>query len=87
METVILLEIADLWAKWQGEEITGREQREVFIKLSEEINGTLCTFCRYSHYVSDGCCEGYAECEHPVESLSKTAEKTPHFNAGDESGS
>jgi len=50
-----------------------KEQRQVYIELSDEINAGLCTFCRYADWVADGCCEGYAECSHPLDSLSSQA--------------
>ena len=38
-----------------------REQREVYITLSDEINFTLCSFCKYE---AGGC--GVSECKHPL---------------------
>jgi hypothetical protein len=50
-----------------------KEQRDIYINLGDEIDAPLCTFCRYAEFVSDGCCEGYAECHHPIEALSYQA--------------
>ena len=50
-----------------------KEQRQIYIELGTEIDASLCTFCKYANFVNDGCCEGYAECEHPIENLSYQA--------------
>ncbi len=47
-----------------------KEARLVYLELSSEIKGTLCTFCHYSSWQGDGCSEGYNECHHPIEALS-----------------
>jgi len=47
-----------------------KEERAVYVALGETINATLCTFCHYGDFHFDGCCEGYAECQHPIEELS-----------------
>jgi len=47
-----------------------KEQRQVYIELATEIDASLCTYCHYASWVADGCCEGHAECKHPIDSLS-----------------
>ena len=47
-----------------------KEQRVIYRTLTNEMGASLCTACKYSSWISDGCCEGYNECEHPVEALS-----------------
>lgn len=47
-----------------------KDERLVYIALSEEINGTLCSFCKYGKWYSNGCCEGHNECQHPIDELS-----------------
>lgn len=47
-----------------------KEDRTAYISLSEAINAVLCTFCTYADYQWEGCCEGWAECKHPIETLS-----------------
>ena len=47
-----------------------KEQRSVYKELAKEIGGSLCTFCNYGDYISEGCCEGWSECQHPIENLS-----------------
>lgn len=44
-----------------------KEARLVYKELSEEIRASLCTFCKHSEWESDGCCEGYSICQHPLE--------------------
>jgi len=43
-----------------------KEKRIVYLELANEINAALCTFCSQSRWESDGCCDGYAICEHPL---------------------
>lgn len=45
-----------------------KASREVYRVLATEVNGTLCTFCRYSTFVGP-CEESYPECEHPIEAV------------------
>ena len=47
-----------------------KDIRKVYKELAYEVNGSLCTFCKYADWQSEGCCEGYAECNHPIEKLS-----------------
>ena len=47
-----------------------KEQREVYVELAQVMNASLCTFCKYGSWQMEGCCEGYNECQHPVEALS-----------------
>lgn len=49
-----------------------KSEREVYLNLSSEVHATLCTFCKYSESVSEGCCEGYMECQHPIDKLHDT---------------
>lgn len=43
-----------------------RDQRRVYVALANEINCQPCLFCRYANFVSEGCCDGYSECSHPL---------------------
>jgi len=46
-------------------------ERKIYVVLSSEIDGILCCFCRYSRWTGE-CfegCEGYYECEHPIEAV------------------
>ena len=47
-----------------------KEQRLVYRELTETMGASLCNACKYSKWISDGCCEGDHECQHPVERLS-----------------
>lgn len=46
------------------------EARVVFVALSGVMDATLCLFCKYGSWNAEGCCEGYSECQHPIEALS-----------------
>jgi len=43
-----------------------KEQRLIYLELSNEIECQLCIFCKYPSWERDGCCEGYPMCEHPL---------------------
>ena len=47
-----------------------KEERGIFIELASQIDASLCTFCRYGDWYSEGCCEGHNECQHPITELS-----------------
>lgn len=47
-----------------------KEARIIYRELASEINAPLCTFCKYAGWIREGCCEGYAECSHPIDRLS-----------------
>jgi hypothetical protein len=40
-------------------------QREVFIEVACEIDGSLCSFCKYAEW-SGSCCDNECECGHPI---------------------
>lgn len=47
-----------------------KAKREVYRILSAEIDWTLCSFCRYSHFEGSPCYEDATlECEHPLEAV------------------
>jgi hypothetical protein len=46
-----------------------KEERLVYLELAKEVNAQLCTFCRYGEGESEGCCEGYCYCVHPIDKL------------------
>lgn len=43
-----------------------KDQRLVYLELTNEINCQICTFCKYAEYESEGCCEGYSVCTHTL---------------------
>ena len=61
-----------------------KEERKVYSALVEAIDANLCTFCKYASFVSDGCCEGYAECEHPIDNLSYQCRYEEELSPGDD---
>ncbi len=42
-----------------------RERREIYQILSNEIDWTICSFCKYA-FSSGGCCDCEIECHHPL---------------------
>ncbi len=47
-----------------------KHERLVYLELTKEIAANLCMVCKYGEYESEGCCEGYGYCVHPIEVLS-----------------
>jgi len=61
-----------------------KEERLVYIALTEEMKGSLCTFCKYGDWYADGCCEGHNECQHPIEALSSENRNAEELEPGDD---
>ena len=43
-----------------------KQQREVYLELSKEVDAVLCSFCKYSRW-DGGCEEASCDCQHPLE--------------------
>jgi len=52
-----------------------KEERIIYLSLLQEVNADLCLVCKYSTHESNGCCEGYHYCEHPIEKLCEQMEE------------
>lgn len=58
-----------------------KDKREIFRILTNEINATLCPFCRYCENDGGSLCEyeNYSYCTHPIEVISDIDhEMTPY---------
>lgn len=51
------------------------EKRLVFLELANEINCCICTWCKYADWETEGCCEGYHICAHPIEKVCELMEE------------
>lgn len=47
-----------------------KEQRLVYLELTDIMGASLCTVCKYSRWINEDCYGGYSECQHPIEGLS-----------------
>jgi len=54
-----------------------KEERVVYLELSNEIGCQLCIFCKHPSWEEDGCCEGYPVCEHPLQAIVDREEDSP----------
>lgn len=58
-----------------------KEKRSVYLELANEIDCCICNFCKYADWTSEGCCEGYHECAHPIECV---IDQTEGIEPGDD---
>jgi len=54
-----------------------RDARRVYLELAKEIHAPMCLICKHPYWESEGCCEGYPCCEHPLRAIQEREEDYP----------
>lgn len=47
-----------------------RQQREIYLVLTDEIGCQICTACKYGEFTGSACDDGYMECNHKLNDYS-----------------